>query len=112
MDPAEKPENPAAVKFGHEFTDHMLEIPWNYNKGWGRPLISPVHALKLHPGAKVLHYATEVRAKLVVIKVSHPTVSTAFFFYFPPGIYADRYIVFAFPFVHSYVCSFIILECS
>ena len=64
MNPAEKPDNPAAVKFGHEFTDHMLEIPWNYTKGWGRPLISPVHALKLHPGAKVLHYATEVSAMI------------------------------------------------
>ena len=58
--PGKKPENPAILKFGHQFTDHMLEIPWSQAKGWGRPVISPVHDLQIHPGAKVLHYATEV----------------------------------------------------
>ena len=28
-------------------------------------------------------------------------------FHYTPGIYADRYIVFAFPFVCSFVCSFV-----
>lgn len=58
--PGKKPENPSTLKFGHTFSDHMLEIPWSHSKGWGKPVISPVHSLNLHPGAKVLHYATEL----------------------------------------------------
>lgn len=38
----------------------MLEIPWTADEGWGTPLISPLHDLKVHPAAKVLHYAIEV----------------------------------------------------
>lgn len=38
----------------------MLEIGWNANKGWEKPVISPLHDLQIHPGAKVLHYAIEV----------------------------------------------------
>lgn len=29
------------LKFGHTFTDHMLTIPWNEQKGWGTPEIKP-----------------------------------------------------------------------
>ena len=54
-----KPETSALV-FGKYFTDHMLEVEWDSAKGWAKPVISPLHDLKLHPGAKVLHYAIEV----------------------------------------------------
>jgi hypothetical protein len=27
--------------FGQTFTDHMLTIPWNSQKGWGAPVIRP-----------------------------------------------------------------------
>lgn len=54
-----KPDTSALV-FGKYFTDHMLEIPWSLDKGWGKPIISPIHDLKIHPAAKVLHYAIEV----------------------------------------------------
>nr|CAG4637751.1 EOG090X051P [Chydorus sphaericus] len=50
----------SSLVFGKYFTDHMLEIPWNEDKGWGTPLISPLHDLKVHPAAKVLHYAIEL----------------------------------------------------
>jgi branched-chain amino acid aminotransferase len=54
-----KPETSALV-FGKYFTDHMLEVSWDSEKGWAKPVISPMHNLQLHPGAKVLHYAIEV----------------------------------------------------
>lgn len=38
----------------------MLEVPWNSQKGWMKPVISPIHDLQIHPAAKVLHYAIEV----------------------------------------------------
>ncbi len=61
-----KPETSALV-FGKYFTDHMLEVSWDSKKGWAKLVISPLHDLKLHPGAKVLHYAIEV-CKLISIK--------------------------------------------
>ena len=60
--PSEKKSKPNIenLTFGGIFTDHMLEIPWDTEKGWAKPIISPVHDLKLHPAAKVFHYAIEV----------------------------------------------------
>ena len=54
-----KPEV-SSLLFGKYFTDHMLEVNWDSDKGWSTPLISPLHYLQLHPAAKVLHYAIEV----------------------------------------------------
>nr|SVE87346.1 EOG090X051P [Daphnia similis]SVE87972.1 EOG090X051P [Daphnia similis] len=54
-----KPDNSALV-FGKYFTDHMLEVSWDSKRGWAKPIISPLHNLQLHPGAKVLHYAIEL----------------------------------------------------
>lgn len=48
------------LRFGHHFSDHMLEIQWTAQTGWQKPKISPFHNLNLHPAAKCLHYATEV----------------------------------------------------
>uniref|UniRef100_A0A1I7Y794 Branched-chain-amino-acid aminotransferase n=1 Tax=Steinernema glaseri TaxID=37863 RepID=A0A1I7Y794_9BILA len=56
-----RPKPPVdTLKFGHNFSDHMMEVDWNVNSGWTRPAISPLHNLSLHPGAKVLHYAVEL----------------------------------------------------
>lgn len=55
-----KPANVDEVKFGHCFADHMVEVDWSLERGWARPLLSPLHSLQLHPSAKVLHYATEL----------------------------------------------------
>lgn len=46
--------------FGKSFNDHMFEVHWNQDKGWGQPLICPVHNFSLHPSAKVFHYAQEL----------------------------------------------------
>lgn len=55
---------PEAVElgFGKYFTDHMLKI--HYSKhlgGWQKPEITPFENLSLHPAAKALHYAIQVR---------------------------------------------------
>lgn len=55
----EKSDDDSLV-FGKNFSDHMFEVEWTFDKGWGKPVISPLHELKLHPAAKVLHYAQEV----------------------------------------------------
>lgn len=59
--PKPKPDDPDSVAFGHCFSDHMMEVSWSASSGWGKPQISPVHNLNLHPGAKCFHYATEVK---------------------------------------------------
>lgn len=46
--------------FGKTFTDHMLEIEWTQEAGWGTPKISAYHPLSLDPSSVVLHYAFEL----------------------------------------------------
>ncbi|KAI6240022.1 Branched-chain-amino-acid transaminase [Aphelenchoides fujianensis] len=55
-----KPQNVDEIKFGHCYSDHMVEVDWSTAEGWTRPLLSPLHNFQIHPGAKVLHYAIEL----------------------------------------------------
>jgi branched-chain amino acid aminotransferase len=55
-----KPKSADGLKFGHQYSDHMMEVDWTADNGWTRPLISPMHDFQIHPGAKVLHYAIEL----------------------------------------------------
>uniref|UniRef100_A0A0N5AAI1 branched-chain-amino-acid transaminase n=1 Tax=Syphacia muris TaxID=451379 RepID=A0A0N5AAI1_9BILA len=55
-----KPKPSDVLKFGQFFSDHMFEVDWNSQTGWGKPKICPIHDLSLHPGAKCLHYAIEL----------------------------------------------------
>ncbi|CAI5981809.1 unnamed protein product [Closterium sp. NIES-64] len=45
-----------ALKFGSQFSEHMLLVPWRRQHGWSSPVIKPVAPLPLHPAAQVLHY--------------------------------------------------------
>lgn len=47
------------LKFGGSFTDHMLEINWNNNDGWGKPVISKYHSFQIDPASTALHYALQ-----------------------------------------------------
>lgn len=50
------------LQFGKIFTDHMFKVV--YHKalgGWQMPEVMPFENIVLHPAAKVLHYAVEVR---------------------------------------------------
>jgi len=55
-----KPDSSKLV-FGASFSDHMLTIKHTNQSGWEKPVIEPLRDLAIHPGAKVLHYATEVK---------------------------------------------------
>lgn len=46
--------------FGKTFTDHMLEVEWTKENGWGAPKILPYHNILLDPSAVVFHYAFEL----------------------------------------------------
>jgi|ERR1711937_59492 len=58
--PAAKPADAEKVPFGAVFTDHMLEIDWTAENGWGNPQIKPFQPLQLHPAASSLHYAIQL----------------------------------------------------
>lgn len=55
-----KPD-PNQLVFGAHFSDHMLEVEYRADRGgWGKPQISKLHDLVLHPGIKALHYAVQL----------------------------------------------------
>lgn len=58
--PFEKPESAENVAFGAVFTDHMLEIDWTAENGWGTPTIKPFADLSMHPAASCMHYAIQL----------------------------------------------------
>uniref|UniRef100_A0A914PW75 Branched-chain-amino-acid aminotransferase n=1 Tax=Panagrolaimus davidi TaxID=227884 RepID=A0A914PW75_9BILA len=37
-----------------------MEVDWHIEKGWEKPVISPLHNFSLHPASNVLHYAIEL----------------------------------------------------
>ncbi|XP_067875976.1 branched-chain-amino-acid aminotransferase, cytosolic-like isoform X1 [Heterodontus francisci] len=57
--PKEKPDSNKLV-FGKSFSDHMLTVEWNAEKGWDKPHIKPLQNLSLHPASSVLHYSIEL----------------------------------------------------
>lgn len=64
------------IKFGTIFTDHMIKIYYDkHSGGWQKPYITPLEHLHLHPAAKVLHYATEVRKitlfLFIIVRTNH-----------------------------------------
>jgi len=46
--------------FGQYFTDHMVSIDWQTDKGWHNAEVKPYGPLMLDPASSVLHYAQEV----------------------------------------------------
>ncbi|GMG55655.1 unnamed protein product [Ambrosiozyma monospora] len=57
--PKERLPNEQLV-FGKTFTDHMLIIDWDAEKGWLTPQIKPYGPLVMDPSACVFHYAFEL----------------------------------------------------
>jgi branched-chain amino acid aminotransferase len=55
-----KPKTPKEqLRFGAQFTDHMLTVAWDKASGWDRPHIKPYQALQLDPASSVFHYGLE-----------------------------------------------------
>jgi branched-chain amino acid aminotransferase len=46
--------------FGTAFTDHMVEIDFDADRGWHDPRVVPYGPIALDPAAAVLHYAQEI----------------------------------------------------
>jgi hypothetical protein len=57
--------------FGTAFTDHMLEVEWSKEDGWGAPRIVPFHDISVHPAAHALHYAVEIFEGLKAYSLHH-----------------------------------------
>ena len=52
--------NTEGLAFGSVFSDHMLEVEWTKEGGWGMARIVPFHNIEMHPAAHALHYAVEI----------------------------------------------------
>jgi len=57
--PKAKPPLDQTLPFGRVFTDHMLEIEWTRDAGFGTPRIVPHHMLELDPSVPALHYGVQ-----------------------------------------------------
>jgi len=57
--PKKKYDDKTKLVFGKDFTDHMLEIEWDQQKGWAAPKITKYHDLVISPAASSLHYALQ-----------------------------------------------------
>ena len=49
-----------APGFGSHFTDHMVTIDFDRERGWHRARVTPYGPVALDPAAMVLHYAQEI----------------------------------------------------
>ena len=49
-----------APGFGTYFSDHMVSMEWDENRGWHDAVIGPRGPVTLDPAAAVLHYAQEI----------------------------------------------------
>ncbi|HUU41919.1 MAG TPA: branched-chain amino acid aminotransferase [Desulfatiglandales bacterium] len=56
----EKPHDESKLGFGQIFTDHMLLIDYDINRGWRNARIEPYGPIKLDPAAVCLHYGQEI----------------------------------------------------
>jgi len=57
--PKPKPANDQSLVFGKHFSDHILQVDWDHERGWGAPRIEPFGDLTLSPAAMALHYALQ-----------------------------------------------------
>ncbi|SDJ02431.1 branched-chain amino acid aminotransferase [Natribacillus halophilus] len=55
----EKPD-PATLKFGRQFSDHMFMMDYSAVDGWHQPRVVPYQPLELDPSAMVFHYGQSV----------------------------------------------------
>jgi branched-chain amino acid aminotransferase len=56
----EKPRDESKLGFGRIFTDYMLMMKRDRERGWYHAAIEPFQDLRLSPAALVLHYAQEI----------------------------------------------------
>jgi branched-chain amino acid aminotransferase len=64
----EKPSIEGQFGFGNVYTDHMLSIDWNDQKGWGNPQIIPHGPISIATSATSLHYGISCYEAISVVK--------------------------------------------
>jgi branched-chain amino acid aminotransferase len=61
--------------FGRVFTDHMVTIEWDEDRGWHDATIGPRGPLSLDPACAVLHYAQEIFEGLKAYRLADGTMA-------------------------------------
>jgi len=61
--------------FGKVFTDHMVSIEWDEDRGWHSATLGPRGPLSLDPACAVLHYAQEIFEGLKAYKLADGTMA-------------------------------------
>lgn len=73
------------LRFGVDFTDHMVSVQWDIEKGWHDYEVLPYGPLQLNPACSVLHYGQEVFEGIKAYRHQDGSVWT-----FRPGFNAAR----------------------
>ena len=63
-------ENPG---FGKVFTDHMVTVSWDLDKGWHDASVRQRAPFQLDPASAVLHYAQEIFEGMKAYRTGHGT---------------------------------------
>jgi branched-chain amino acid aminotransferase len=61
--------------FGKVFTDHMVTIEWDEDRGWYSATLGPRGPLSLDPACAVLHYAQEIFEGLKAYRLADGTMA-------------------------------------
>lgn len=72
--------------FGKVFSDHMITIDWEEERGWHDAVIAPRGPLSLDPAAAVFHYAQEIFEGLKAYRLADGSMAL-----FRPEINARRF---------------------
>src|SRR5690625_5855434 len=62
--------------FGRHFTDHILTIDWNEEKGWHDAQVRPYEALPMDPATTVLHYGQAIFEGIKAYRQADGSVAT------------------------------------
>jgi branched-chain amino acid aminotransferase len=65
-----------APGFGNHFTDHMILIDYDADRGWHAPRVEPYGPIALDPSAMVLHYAQEIFEGLKAYRQPNGTIAS------------------------------------
>lgn len=76
-----------APGFGNHFTDHMVTIDYDVERGWHRAKVTPYGPIALDPAAMVLHYAQEIFEGLKAYRQPDGTIAA-----FRPEANAARFV--------------------
>ena len=76
-----------APGFGNHFTDHMVSIDFDRDRGWHGARVTPYGPIALDPAAMVLHYAQEIFEGLKAYRQPDGSVAA-----FRPEANAQRFV--------------------